>query len=64
MRASSVVVKTHGEVPGVRCHDFSWDANVSDCDPLFATGAFGDNFDRSLATIKGRFWYAQLKKRF
>jgi hypothetical protein len=27
-------------------------------------GAFGNNYDESLATIRGRFWYAQLKKRF
>lgn len=38
--------------------------NVFDSDPPFVAGVFGDNFDRSLATIKGRFWYVQLKKRF
>jgi outer membrane receptor protein involved in Fe transport len=38
--------------------------NVFDTDPPFVAGAFGNNFDTSLATIKGRFWYAQLKKRF
>jgi hypothetical protein len=38
--------------------------NVFDSDPPFVAGAFGNNFDNSLATIKGRFWYGQLKKRF
>jgi outer membrane receptor protein involved in Fe transport len=38
--------------------------NVFDTDPPFVAGAFGNNFDASLATIKGRFWYVQLKKRF
>jgi outer membrane receptor protein involved in Fe transport len=38
--------------------------NVFDFDPPFVVGAFGNNFDTSLATIKGRFWYAQVKKRF
>jgi hypothetical protein len=38
--------------------------NVFDSDPPFVAGAFGNNYDNSLATIKGRFWYAQLKKRF
>jgi hypothetical protein len=41
--------------------------NVFDTDPPFVAGAstvFGDNYDNSLATIKGRFWYVQLKKRF
>src|SRR5262249_43720540 len=37
---------------------------VFDADPPFVTAAFGNNFDQSLATIKGRFWYVQLKKRF
>ena len=27
-----------------------------DSDPRFVAGAFGDNNDRSLATIKGPFW--------
>jgi hypothetical protein len=27
-------------------------------------GAFENNYDESLATIKGRFWYVQLRKRF
>ena len=30
----------------------------------FVAGAFGNNYDASLATIRGRFWYVQLKKRF
>jgi outer membrane receptor protein involved in Fe transport len=38
--------------------------NVFDTDPPFVAGAFQNNYDQSLATIKGRFWYAQLKKRF
>jgi iron complex outermembrane receptor protein len=38
--------------------------NVFDSDPPFVAAAFGNNFDNSLATIKGRFWYVQLKKRF
>jgi outer membrane receptor protein involved in Fe transport len=41
--------------------------NVFDFDPPFVAGAssvFGTNYDQSLATIKGRFWYVQLKKRF
>ena len=36
--------------------------NVFDEDPPFAAGAGG--YDASIATIKGRFWYVQLKKRF
>ncbi|MFL6599175.1 MAG: TonB-dependent receptor plug domain-containing protein [Chthoniobacterales bacterium] len=38
--------------------------NVFDSDPPFVAAAFGNNYDNSLATIKGRFWYLQLKKRF
>jgi iron complex outermembrane receptor protein len=38
--------------------------NVFDFDPPFVGGAFENGYDESLATIKGRFWYAQLKKRF
>jgi iron complex outermembrane receptor protein len=38
--------------------------NVFDFDPPFVSAAFGTNYDQSLATIKGRFWYVQLKKRF
>ena len=25
---------------------------------------FGNNYDESLANVKGRFWYVQLRKRF
>ena len=38
--------------------------NVFDSDPPFVAGAFENNYDESLATIKDRFWYAQVKKRF
>ena len=38
--------------------------NVFDFDPPFVALAIGNNYDTSLATIKGRFWYVQLKKRF
>ena len=38
--------------------------NVFDSDPPFVAGTFGTNYDQSLATMKGRFWYVQLKKRF
>jgi iron complex outermembrane recepter protein len=38
--------------------------NVFDFDPPFVALAFANNYDNSLATIKGRFWYVQLKKRF
>jgi len=40
--------------------------NVFDSDPPFVAGSGGDesNYDQSVATIKGRFWYLQLKKRF
>lgn len=38
--------------------------SVFDSDPPFVAGAFGNKYDQSLATIKGRFWYMQLKKRF
>jgi iron complex outermembrane receptor protein len=38
--------------------------NVFDQEPPFVAGALGNNYDQSLATIKGRFWYVQLKKRF
>jgi outer membrane receptor protein involved in Fe transport len=38
--------------------------NVLDADPPFVAGAFENNYDESLATIKGRYWYVQLKKRF
>jgi len=38
--------------------------NVFDSDPPFVAGAGGNNYDGSIATIKGRFWYVQVKKRF
>ena len=38
--------------------------NVFDSDPPFAGGAFGNGYDASLADVKGRFCYLQLKKRF
>jgi outer membrane receptor protein involved in Fe transport len=38
--------------------------NVFDTDPPFVAGSFENGYDESLATIKGRFWYVGLKKRF
>jgi iron complex outermembrane receptor protein len=38
--------------------------NVFDEDPPFVAGAFENGYDESLVTIKGRFWYVQLKKKF
>jgi iron complex outermembrane receptor protein len=38
--------------------------NVFDEDPPFVAGSGANGYDESLATIKGRFWYVQLKKRF
>jgi hypothetical protein len=38
--------------------------NVFDTDPPFVAGSPANNYDQSLATIKGRFWYVQLRKRF
>ena len=38
--------------------------NVFDADPPFVAGNNENGYDESLATIKGRFWYVQLKKRF
>jgi outer membrane receptor protein involved in Fe transport len=38
--------------------------NVFDEDPPFVAGSFENGYDESLATIKGRFWHVQLKKRF
>jgi hypothetical protein len=32
-------------------------------DPPFVAGASENAYDESLATIKGQFWYVQLKKR-
>jgi len=38
--------------------------NVFDSDPPFVAGAFENNYDESIADVRGRFWYLQLKKRF
>jgi hypothetical protein len=38
--------------------------NVFDSDPPFVAGAAENNYDESIADIRGRFWYLQLKKRF
>ena len=38
--------------------------NVFDQDPPFVALNGENGYDESLATIKGRFWYVQLKKRF
>jgi outer membrane receptor protein involved in Fe transport len=38
--------------------------NVFDQDPPFVALSVENGYDESLATIKGRFWYVQLKKRF
>jgi iron complex outermembrane receptor protein len=38
--------------------------NVLDADPPFAAGSFENGYDESLFTIKGRFCYVQVKKRF
>jgi iron complex outermembrane receptor protein len=38
--------------------------NVLDEDPPFVAGSFENGYDESLATIKGRYWYVGLKKRF
>jgi iron complex outermembrane receptor protein len=38
--------------------------NVFDEDPPFVSDSVENGYDESLATIKGRFWYVQLKKRF
>ena len=38
--------------------------NVGDFDPPFVAGNFENGYDESLTTIKGRFWYAGIKKRF
>jgi hypothetical protein len=37
---------------------------VFDADPPFVAGSGENGYDESLATIKGRFWYVQLRKRF
>ena len=38
--------------------------NVFDQDPSFAAGSFENGYDEQLSTIKGRFWYVGVKKRF
>jgi outer membrane receptor protein involved in Fe transport len=38
--------------------------NVTDEDPPFVAGNFENGYDEALATIRGRFWYVGLKKRF
>jgi hypothetical protein len=38
--------------------------NVFDSDPPFAAVAFANGYDASLANVKGRFCYVQLKKKF
>jgi iron complex outermembrane receptor protein len=38
--------------------------NVTDEDPPFVAGNFENGYDESIGTIKGRFWYAGVKKRF
>ena len=38
--------------------------NVLDANPPFVAGAFENNYDESLADVRGRFWYVGLKKRF
>jgi iron complex outermembrane recepter protein len=38
--------------------------NLLDADPPFASGSIENGYDESLATIKGRFCYVQLKKKF
>ena len=38
--------------------------NVFDADPPFVAAAFSLGYDASLADVKGRFCYVQLKKRF
>src|SRR5882724_6415629 len=38
--------------------------NAFDSDPPFVAGAFENNYDESIADVRGRFWYLSLKKRF
>jgi len=38
--------------------------NVTDEDPPSVAGSFENGYDESLTTIKGRFWYVDLKKHF
>ena len=43
---------------------FFVEKNGTDEDPPFVAGAFENGCDQSLADVRGRFWYVQLKKRF
>ena len=36
--------------------------NVFDSDPPFVAGAFENNYDESLADVRGRFWYSPAKE--
>jgi iron complex outermembrane recepter protein len=38
--------------------------NVFDSDPPFVAGDRGNNYDESIADVRGRFWYVQLRTRF
>jgi outer membrane receptor protein involved in Fe transport len=38
--------------------------NITDEDPPFVAGNFENGYDESITTIKGRFYYVELKKRF
>ena len=38
--------------------------NVFDSYPPFVAGSFENSYDESIADVRGRFWYLQLKKRF
>ena len=38
--------------------------NVFDRRPAICRRHFENGYDESLATIKGRFWYVQLRKKF
>lgn len=38
--------------------------NIFDADPPFAAGGFENGYDEASASIRGRVWYVQLKKRF
>jgi outer membrane receptor protein involved in Fe transport len=38
--------------------------NVTDSDPPYVGGAFENGYDESIADVRGRFWYVQLRKRF
>jgi hypothetical protein len=42
----------------------AWDAERVRRRPAICGRRIENGYDESLATIKGRFWYVQLKKRF